>query len=455
MKLKLYILSALATTLFACDDPIYTDSDSSPIKTISVTPQILPRPISNGGLAIVSSNTDSTYNFIKINKNGDTTSTKFQFYFHNSDVDNPNNIQNPNEKNDDTHTTNTEQISNQQNEIINIEQTQYIDISDANFRKNSNDEFYIEYYASTNFGRYNYAIVKFDQNANLIYQIDSTVNIMGTGANRSQNSTIQIPVDGTPLNDGGYAMIFQTPSANGMQFSTSQSYDLTMRIIGSDGVFQKDITLPFDENIVIDRVNAVSNYILLYYQNENSTGYEYKIYDTDGTEITSGSSDTPITIQEMLIVGDYLYMSGYNNNTSQNFIAKINNNGEIIFTVEIGTAFIFNVTEADDQLIFTGFKSSSSASASTLSSISDYIAQATSVSGIIITMNSSDGSNVETTTMSYNGGVVPFSVYSRSDGGFDIFLTRIFAYDIEAISTTYGNKIYVYNTNDIQKLQID
>jgi hypothetical protein len=148
-------------------------------------------------------------------------------------------------------------------------------------------------------------------------------------------------------------------------------------------------------------------------------------------------------------------MSGYNNNTSQNFIAKINNNGEIIFTVEIGTAFIFNVTEADDQLIFTGFKSSSSASASTLSSISDYIAQATSVSGIIITMNSSDGSNVETTTMSYNGGVVPFSVYSRSDGGFDIFLTRIFAYDIEAISTTYGNKIYVYNTNDIQKLQID
>ncbi len=452
MKLIPHILSIVsiaALMVFSCNDTVYTEQADSPIKVVSVSPVVLPRPVSDGSVVTVAYNNDTTYSFLKISNDGSVISTKFEFYFHsdytpsgdNPSGDNPSG-DNPGGHSDDSHDPSSKQS------VVSL-MSQYIDLSDANFRKNINDEFYLEYYSTNNFGRSTYAVLKFDKDAQLIYQVDSTVNMMG-GSGRTQTVT-QVPVAGTPLNDGGYAMIFQTPSMGGMQSSSAQSYDLTMRIIDSDGKYKEEVALSFDESIVISSVYAVADYVVMYYQNENTTGYEFCIYALDGSVVASGTSEYSMTIHDMLSVDGGVYMAAYNNTLSTNVIAKLDMQGNPEFVIMVD-AYVYNVTEKDGRLFFTGFNASTTAQASTLAELA---AQITSATGHIIMMDAADGGNMQTISMSYDGGIAPYVVYPCADGGYDVYLTRVFLYDFANVSSMYGNKVYIYHTDDINKLQLD
>lgn len=437
MKKLLYILPFL--TLFSCKDTVYSDYEDSPIKSVECRPMFMPLAASDGTLVTITADTaDNTYNFIKIDKNAKTTGQTIKLSWNMSDRNAPN------------QGGEIPQHESQSKQSTTTQSTTVVDISEGQFRKNSNDEFFLDFYSTNDFGREYYAVVKFDKDCNIIFQHDSTVNAMGGGMGSGQNQTVnKLPIGGTPLNNGGYAMILQTPTMGMMQNS---SYDLSLRYINSGGEIEKTSTLSFSENISIVSVNSVDNNVIIFYKNSDETSF-VKVFTIDGTEVNSIEIPTTFSLLNFLTWYKYGYISGYNSETKKFIIAQINSNGEFEYQKDMDSVAVFvNITEVDNQLCLTGFNQPSN---TTLSSIEAYMNYISELNGIIV-MGNLEEKAYNTTMADYGCGVIVYAVFNDSDGYYTVFLTRVTPLDLfSQKNTTYGGTIYIYKTNDIKNLQIN
>ena len=441
MKKALFI--SVLLFLFSCEnETVFSDYEASPVKSVEVSPMFFPVACSDGSIITITSEHDTlNYNFVKIDRNAEITKTTFALSW-NESVRNPvnNNGDNPGDKN-------REDISKQSA----AEMQTKVDVSAGTVRKNANDEFYFEFYSSNNFGRTYYAVVKFDKDGQKLFQLDSTVNMMngggggmGGGAN---NSVSKIPVNGTPLDNGGYAMIFQVPNQGMMQQNTS--YDLRLRYINNEGKTEHETDLAFDETISIVETCSINNNIFIYYT--NADGYYFlKIFSLDGQQINSSAID----YSPYIFAPDskYAYISAVDNTGTCALV--LDENGSEYFRVPTTDVFFSNAMKIDNEIYFAGIEISGASSITTMSALLKMVNTMTGVLSVV----SLDGTIQKYVRLDYDDGIACYACFKDGNGGYDVFMSRISsesAVNMNINNIGLGNRIYVYNVSSLEKLQIN
>ena len=464
-KIFYHILIFTILTAMACNDPVYSDYSQSPIKSIECSPLFMPLSVSDGAVVTIEAEGDTnTYRFIKIDKNAELKYTTFKFNWNYSELNNNNNNHYTPGQQEENHDNNTENNENENSgnnenqespetntpESKSLKQTvqsyvEVVDISSGSLKKNSNDEYFFDFYSSNTFGREYYAVVKFDKDCNIIFQIDSTVNAMGG----NQNSVSKMPVAGTPLDNGGYAMIFQTPSMGMMQ---ATSYDLTLKIINSQGEIESTSELEFSETVSVKDVMSIDNNIFISYENSSSVSGA-KIFSIDGELLNEYTMDNTISKINFLTYKEYGYISGYNSQTQKFTVMELDKNGNILVNQTLDSVGVFiDITEVNNKICLSGFTQSNNTT--TYNSINSYLNYISNLNGLIVLID------LETTefdfiTADYDLGVIIYSTHQNSDGTYTVFLSQVTPLDAMMSSYNYGQKIYVYQVDDLKNLQIN
>ena len=471
-KFYIHILTALTVITAACNDTVYSDYSQSNIKSANCTPMFMPLSVSDGAVVTMQAESDTnTYSFIKIDKNAELTSStiKFTWSYNDSHGSQQNNNSNYNDNNKDNNDNQNDDIN--QNDDANQEQNndntnennstkksytkqtsqqtvEVVDISDGKLRKNNNDEYFFDFYSSNNFGREYFAIVKFDKNCNIIFQKDSTINAMSNG-NGNQNNVSKMPVAGTPLDNGGYAIIYQTPSMGMMQ---ATSYDLTMKVLDTNGETTSSVDLEFSETVSITDVNSIDNNILITYENSSSVA-AIKIFSLEGTLINTSDIINNINQINFLNYGEYGFISGYEPTTQKFTIVQIDKNGDIITQNNLDSiGIIVNVNEFNNMICLTGFTQSSNYT--TYNTVNSYLNYISNLNGLIVLLDSQTN-NLDYITADYGNGVIVYSAQKNSDNTYTVFLSQVTPSDLLFSEYSYGSKIYVYQVDDLKKLQIN
>jgi hypothetical protein len=439
MKKWIYIIAAL---LISCsEETIYSDYEASPIKSVEVSPMFFPVACSDGSIITITSELDTlNYNFVKIDSNAKTTQTQFSLTWN---VSMRNTDQNNEGRNNEKR--NNEKISKQSPPEM---QTK-IDVSGGTIRKNAFDEFYFEFYSSNNFGRSYYAIVKFDKDGQKLFQLDSIVSVMNGGGMGGGNNDFsnKIPVNGTPLDNGGYAMIFQVPNQGMMQQNTS--YDLTLRYINKEGKTEHETNLEFNETISIEKICSINNNIFIYYTNADEY-YFLKIFSLDGHEINSSAID----YSPYIFAPDskYAYISAVDKTGTCALVS--NENGGEYIRVPTTDVFFSNAIKIDNEIYFAGIEISGASSITTMSALLKMVNTMTGVLSVV----SLDGTIQKYVRLDYDDGIACYACFKDGKGGYNVFLSRISsesAVNINIHNSGLGNRIYVYNVSSLEKLQIN
>lgn len=444
----IFIIFFLITFLPNCNqfDAVYSDYNDSPIKLAETTPLFFPVPTNLGNVATITSEGDTmTYNLEIINRNGDISSTTFTLTFptshqetHRDDNKDDSKDQNGNEEKSPT-------MSKQSMEYM----TTKIDISSGKLRTNSLGEIFFDFYSTNSFGREYYAVLKFDELGNKCFQIDSTVSAVGgMGGDSPQASTsTKLPIAGTPLDNGGYAIILQTPNQSMMQ---STSYNLGLRIIDKDGQITTNTELEFSQDISISFVESVSGNIFIYYATESGDLY-LKVFSQSGDVLADLSIDyIPINF---FVYNNNAYIYAIEN---QNYyIIKVDSISNELSRIECSLGdYYCNLTILDNNLCFSGLNFNTT---NTYTSISSYYQFAGSFNGKLL-ITDTNLNLLDDITLDYDDGIICYSSFKTSEGGYDVFLTRISAQNTfnNTINTSWlGNSIYIYNVPTLNILQIN
>lgn len=445
MKRLIYIILAISTVFAACDDDEsyeYGSYEYSPIKSVSCYPIFWPLPVSDGTVVSVAP-INNVYNFLKIMPDGTTKSTPLTFTWSssNNSIPTPTPGGNFPEGVDAGESNNTATPANPvQNFNVDI-------TSGSKLTKNSNDEYYFDYYSDDDFGRRFFAVVKFDKDCNILFQIDSTVNTMGGGRMGGDAATVtKLPKVGTPLNNGGYAMILQAPSMGMFQ---STDYSLTLRIITDEGKYAEEYTLDFSEAIKIVDITSVNNNIAIYYALSDDS-YYYNVYTMDGQLIGTFPINSDCVIYNYLTYGNNVFLSGYNYTTQKFYVEQVDENGQSENVKEFdASAILTSITEFDGYRCFSGFfYPETDQSNIDPGHILDLI---DSYDGII--MLAKDGTFEEPIIADYNNGVIIWATFKNTDGTYTVFLSQITP--LSTLASQLGDKIYIYRTNDLKKLEVN
>ncbi|MBQ3657400.1 MAG: hypothetical protein II956_11235 [Bacteroidales bacterium] len=434
MKRLVYILPLLI--FLSCEnETVYSDYADAPVKSVEVSPMFFPVACSDGTIITITSEHDTlNYNFVKINSNAEITQTGFSLTWKESST----------HRTDPNNRDNKDGISKQSPSEVQVK----IDVSSGTIRKNANDEFYFEFYSSNNFGRSYYAVVKFDKDGNKLFQLDSIVSIMNMGSmGGGNNSVSKIPVKGTPLDNGGYAMIFQVPNQGMMQQNTA--YDLTLRYINAAGKTEHETDLEFDETISIENICSINNNIFVYYTNADEA-YFLKIFSLDGSLIYSSAID----YYPYIFAPDskYAYISAVD--ASGTCALVLNDDGDEYIRVPTTDAFFSNAMKIDDEIYFSGIEISGASSINTMSAL---LKTVSSMTGVLSTV-SLDGTIQKYIRLDYDDGIACYACFKDGSGGYNVFMSRISsesAVNLNMNNTGLGNRIYVYNVSSLEKLQIN
>lgn len=418
--LKYIIITLVAVVLMACEgDEKFADYANSPIKSVACVPLFFPQPVSEGAVISVI-NSDNGYSFIKINADGTYKTAPLSFTW-----------------------SSNEQFAPMPD---GQEQNVSVDLSLGTFHKNCNDEYYLDFYSSNNFGRQYFAVVKIDKDCNILFQIDSTVNAMGGGGRMEDKQTVtKFPTAGTPLNNGGYAMILKSPNMGMFQNS---DYNLILRIIDSQGKFVADHTLEFSETIDIVAVTNANNNIAIYYQLADNTFY-YNVYNEEGELINNIKTESNSYVFDYMAYRENVLLSCVNTETGQYFMQQVNENGNVDKTINFNQATVLcTILEIEGKRCLAGF-TTTDVFGNMYSSTADYMQSINNLNGLIIP--DIDNQPSEAIITDYNNGVVIYAVFKDANGTYTIFLTQV----TPLTHSNLGDLIYIYQTDDLKKLEIN
>ena len=138
------------------------------------------------------------------------------------------------------------------------------------------------------------------------------------------------------------------------------------------------------------------------------------------------------------------------------FVIKLDSNGNVIFEYQTAELTdIFNLTMYDGKLLVAG--DYMSMSMDYLSNVNDMTKFMSTITGKIITLDAATGDEISVNTISLEGGVMPFAVVPDYNGGYYVYLSRIMTSDAGTVgnNNSYGSSIYIYHTDDLNKLNIE
>lgn len=169
--------------------------------------------------------------------------------------------------------------------------------------------------------------------------------------------------------------------------------------------------------------------------------------------ITDPSSNTTYGYA---IISNAKIQTDDSNSEQGGLIVKLDSKGNVIyqyFTSEMSN--IYNISLHDGTLIVAG--SYMSMSMDFMGNFDDRSRMMTAITGKIITLDADSGDEISVNTISLEGGVMPFAVVPDNDGGYYVYLSRIMTSDAGMIgnNNSYGSSIYIYHTDDLNKLNLE
>lgn len=267
-----------------------------------------------------------------------------------------------------------------------------------------------------------YEVARYDKDLKLVYRQ------RGTFAQNDINELCGC----TPLQDGRYAMVLSQMSEDWIL-----SYYITT--IDGDGNFTPRIQIDPDKEIYnITKVTSIGDVVVIYYMNLTWQPV-YAFYTIDGTCIKRLSLESN-TVPKQFTIGEYLYIYC---DIPKAIINKFDKKGNMTSSFELpfnGT--VTHLDEIDGKLIVSGYTTEYNTKSG---ASQEYI-------GAIYTFRTDDYSICDSARLDYNA--VPYAVHSDGKGGYNVFLERRFSYNSNNYSNNNSIKnIYIYNTDDIKKLQ--
>ena len=163
--------------------------------------------------------------------------------------------------------------------------------------------------------------------------------------------------------------------------------------------------------------------------------------------------DNTISKINFLTYKEYGYISGYNSQTQKFTVMELDKNGNILVNQTLDSVGVFiDITEVNNKICLSGFTQSNNTT--TYNSINSYLNYISNLNGLIVLID------LETTefdfiTADYDLGVIIYSTHQNSDGTYTVFLSQVTPLDAMMSSYNYGQKIYVYQVDDLKNLQIN
>ncbi|MBR4324809.1 MAG: hypothetical protein IKP73_04715 [Bacteroidales bacterium] len=262
-------------------------------------------------------------------------------------------------------------------------------------------------------------------------------------------------IDGVPLNDGRFAIIHND--------------NPVMSIYDSQFNLTEEVEFPYLHMSVSDdfiAYNICGNIMLLNTDAAEST-HEFYVYSTSGEMLNYGS--TPILFDKIINIKDAAtntYTHAYaitgnieiaNDSTSvtASIITKLDSKGSVIYHYpSYEQNEVYNLTEYDGKLIISGF---TTPSYSDYFSLNDVMSSLTSTTGKIVVIDAETKKELTTYTISLEGGVMPFAVVPDHNGKFYVYMARIFSTNVGQMGSRnqFGEAIYIYHIDDLNKLNIE
>lgn len=242
------------------------------------------------------------------------------------------------------------------------------------------------------------------------------------------------------LGDGGFSFLVQSMT----EFGDMERYLYT---IDSQGNLQDVMPFSFSDEYVYSASGVYrcgDTYIVQYDNQMNENTFTF--LDLDGTRKATVSIPG-FSLVTSYFYDNYLYALVHTsgNRYDECFsLYKFNLDGDLLTTSHSMTVnMMTNITEIGDRLFLTGYTNTPSQKQGTPDR---YI-------GKIFSIDKETLADIDTVVMSYN--TIPLSVFSDGGDGYNVFLSRKFNYDnTQYMNLNYDN-IYIYNVDDLHKLQIE
>lgn len=215
------------------------------------------------------------------------------------------------------------------------------------------------------------------------------------------------------------------------------------------------------------KVYGLCGNIMIMCVDEQKTEHEFYVYSPVGELLNYGSVDYVfediITISDpssnalygYAIISDADITTDDDNTERGSIIIKLDYKGSTIYeyqTTEISD--VYNINHYNGTLMIAGTYMSMSMD---ISNINDIARVMTTTTGKIISLDAESLEQTGINTISLEGGVIPFAVVPDDGGGYYVYMSRIMTSDVGQMGSNseYGNSIYIYHTDDLNKLNIE
>lgn len=424
MKTTAYILLIIAATALAsCDESLdteYVRQDKLEIKTFPITPLVLPHLLPDGSLAIMEKDSEvgatpnaepqmpeqasgASYHLIKLSKDGTITKSPKLTYT----------------------------LGQGTTTGLDFERSHTADINVT-----ADNNFAFKYIGSNSY----VVVSKFDTGAYIEEKIADITN-GGKFAGCA------------PLDDGSYAFV--------------HGKNPVMSIYDKENKLTNQIQLPyifFDATSKYMVCSICGNIMIINGSGEEK--YEFYVYSPTGQLLNYGTYyDLPDriinivdpvtnTFSHAYATIDDVWLLNENDEIQKGcLLMKLDQKGRVIYRYEsLEQTEILNVTEHDGKLIIAG--NYTSQSLNDIVNVNDITRVMSSFEGKIVTLDAATGQEISIQTLSLEGGIMPFAVVPDDKGGYYVYMSRIFSHEVGqmGIYNEYGNSIFIYHVNDLNKL---
>lgn len=261
-------------------------------------------------------------------------------------------------------------------------------------------------------------------------------------------------IGSAPLSNSAYAVVYGTNPVVS---------------IFDNGEWQEPISLPYlhCDDMSQYKVYGFCGNIMIVCVDNQKDEHEFYVYSPSGELLNYGSTEyifeniltindpSSNTLYGYATISDVDIMIDDDNMAKGCIIIKLDSKGSTIHeypTTEITD--VYNINLYNGTLMIAGDYMSMSMD---FGNFNDLSRMMTSTTGKIITLDAESLEGIGVNTISLEGGVIPFAVVPDDNGGYYVYLSRIMTADVVQMNSDseYGNAIYIYHTDDLNKLNIE
>ena len=240
----------------------------------------------------------------------------------------------------------------------------------------------------------------------------------------------------------------------------------SLSIFGADCTLQAKIQLPYfycDEKDNFKVFNICGN-IMIFSLDEK---HEFYVYSPAGELLNYGS--IPYMFDRIINIVDPATGQSTHSYATTDVIQYIDASGEIqkaciltkldykgnviYYRTRAEHTRLLNVIEQDGKLITAGYYVAKSYDE--MNTFREGVSAITAMKGKISTIDAETGDEIDVTTISLDGGVLPYAAVPDGNGNYDVYMTRIFSSNLSNMDDIFNDAIYIYHIDDLKKLEME